>query len=130
MNDLASVNQINEDSATEHRKNIERINDPFNPHNQFKSKHVGTQDGEQTIYINQMQVKNAYNTVYNMEQHLMKTLQGEPVVHHDDSAKSKKKSAIRYVPQHLIVSFNTLRYVKSRDAKTRILYCLNYYRAI
>ena len=34
------------------------------------------------------------------------------------------------MPQHLIVTFNTLRYVRSRDAKTRILYCLNYYRAI
>ena len=42
VNDLASVNQINEDSATEHRKNIERITDPLNPHNQFRSKMVGT----------------------------------------------------------------------------------------
>ena len=52
VNDLASVNQINEDSASEHRKNIDRIIDPNNPQNQFRSKFVGTQEGEQTIYMN------------------------------------------------------------------------------
>jgi hypothetical protein len=31
---------------------------------------------------------------------------------------------------HLLTSYYTLRYVKSRDAKTRILYTLNYFRVI
>jgi len=34
------------------------------------------------------------------------------------------------VPQHLVVTFNTLRYMESRDAKTRLLYYLNYFRAV
>jgi hypothetical protein len=33
VNDLATVNSINEDTASEHRKAIERQNDPLNPHN-------------------------------------------------------------------------------------------------
>jgi hypothetical protein len=33
VNDQASINQINEDSAAEHRKAIERLADDKNPHN-------------------------------------------------------------------------------------------------
>jgi len=33
VNDLATVNSINEDTANEHRKAVERQNDPLNPHN-------------------------------------------------------------------------------------------------
>jgi hypothetical protein len=39
-------------------------------------------------------------------------------------------STLRFVPQHLVVTFNTLRYMESRDAKTRLLYYLNYFRAV
>jgi hypothetical protein len=33
VNDLATVNSINEDTANEHRKAVERQNDPLNPNN-------------------------------------------------------------------------------------------------
>jgi hypothetical protein len=74
VNDLASVNQINEDSAAEHRRALDRLNDVYNSHNQFQGKTVGTQEGEQTIFVNQMPNKGQYNDVYNMEQHLLKTV--------------------------------------------------------
>jgi len=37
---------------------------------------------------------------------------------------------MKFLPAHLIVSYYTLRFMKSRDAKTRILYALNFFRAI
>ena len=40
------------------------------------------------------------------------------------------RSGLRTIPQHLLVSFFTLRYMKSRDNKTKILYALNFCRAI
>jgi hypothetical protein len=63
----------------------------------------------------------------------LKTLKGETSDHHpvQPGKKKKKDSAIfRFVPQHLIVSYNTLRFARARDAKTRILYCMNYFRSI
>jgi hypothetical protein len=82
VNDQASINQINEDSAAEHRKAIERLSDEKNPHNQFKAQTVGTQAGEQTIYVDNMSRKCAQNDPYAMEQHLLKTLKGETSDHH------------------------------------------------
>lgn len=67
VNDLATVNQIKEDSAIEHRKAVERLIDPLNPHNQFKAKAIGTQEGESVIFVDQMHIKGAYNDAYNME---------------------------------------------------------------
>lgn len=40
------------------------------------------------------------------------------------------RSGLRNIPQHLLVSFFTLRYMRSRDNKTKILYALNFCRAI
>ena len=40
------------------------------------------------------------------------------------------KSGLRLTPQHLLVSYFTLRYMKSRDCKTKILYALNFCRAV
>ena len=37
---------------------------------------------------------------------------------------------MRATPQHLLVSLYSLRYMHSRDNKTKILYTLNFYRAI
>ena len=67
VNDLASVNQINEDSAAEHRKAVDRIVDPNNPNSQFKTKTIGTQEGESVIFVDHMSIKGAYNNAYNME---------------------------------------------------------------
>ena len=40
------------------------------------------------------------------------------------------KTGLRMTPQHLLVSFFTLRYMKTRDNKTKILYALNFCRAV
>lgn len=74
VNDLASVNKINEDSAAEHRKAVDRLVDPNNPNNQFKTKTIGTQEGESVIFVDHMYIKGAYNDAYNMEQYLLKTV--------------------------------------------------------
>ena len=39
-------------------------------------------------------------------------------------------NSLRYLPQHMIHAYYILRHMKSRDYKTKILYILNYYRAI
>ena len=44
--------------------------------------------------------------------------------------KKQSKTSLFNLQQHLIQSHNTLRYMNSRDAKTRVLYALNYFRAI
>ena len=41
-----------------------------------------------------------------------------------------KKGSLFDLQQHLIQSHNTLRYMNSRDAKSKILYSLNYFRSI
>lgn len=38
-----------------------------------------------------MEKKNAYNTAYNMEQHLLKTVQGSSSNHHPGGAPPQKK---------------------------------------
>ena len=38
--------------------------------------------------------------------------------------------SLRILPSHLLSAYYTLRFIKSRDAKTKILYTLNYFRAI
>ena len=43
--------------------------------------------------------------------------------------KMNKKSLFK-LPIHLVQSHNTLRYMESRDAKIKIQYSLNYFRAI
>lgn len=40
------------------------------------------------------------------------------------------KNSLFTLQQHLVQSHNTLRYMDSRDSKTKILYSLNYFRAI
>mmetsp|Transcript_29206 Transcript_29206/g.44021 ORF Transcript_29206/g.44021 Transcript_29206/m.44021 type:complete len:107 (-) Transcript_29206:3424-3744(-) len=43
---------------------------------------------------------------------------------------SVSKTSLFNLPQHLIISHNTLRYMHSRELKTKILYSLNYFRSI
>lgn len=47
-----------------------------------------------------------------------------------DKTAVLSRSGLRSTPQHLLVSFFTLRYMKSRDNKTKILYALNFCRAV
>ena len=47
-----------------------------------------------------------------------------------NNSAGMSKTGLRTTPQHLLVSFFTLRYMKSRDNKTKILYALNFCRAV
>jgi len=51
----------------------------------------------------------------------------------DNLAKSSSNitnQSLKYLPQHLINAFYNLRHMKARDYKIKLLYCLNYFRAI
>ena len=41
-----------------------------------------------------------------------------------------QKTVLKTTPQHLLVSYYTLRFMQSKDSKTRILYTLNFFRSI
>ena len=43
---------------------------------------------------------------------------------------SISRTGIKSTPQHLLVSYYTLRYMRSKDSKTKILYTLNFFRSI
>jgi hypothetical protein len=100
VNDLSTVNQINEDSASEHRKKIEQLTSKNNPNNAFMAKSVGTQDGEKDVYVNLIPLKGTFNTAYNMEQHLLKTMQGKSVIKEKGGSKPEKKASndMKFVP--------------------------------
>ena len=72
-----------------------------------------------------------------MEKHLLKTVKGEGFAitgkREGDRAPVKDlKEVPRYkqLPHHLLTCYYTLRFMRSRDSKTKILYVLNYYRSI
>ena len=60
----------------------------------------------------------------------MRAVQDPPPERAESVGKEKGSTSLRVLPQHLIVAYYTLRFMKSRDGKTRILYTLNYFRAI
>ena len=80
-----------------------------------------------------------------MDKHLMNAVQGGGVaaelgLARDESTLRKagerpvpaalSKTGLRSTPQHLLMSFFTLRYMKSKDSKIKILYALNFCRAV
>jgi hypothetical protein len=40
------------------------------------------------------------------------------------------RSGIKSTPQHLLAAYYTLRFVRSKNSKTKILYTLNYFRSV
>lgn len=48
----------------------------------------------------------------------------------DDKKNPFTKSSLLTLQSNLVQSLNTLRYMNSREAKTKILYALNYFRSI
>jgi hypothetical protein len=74
VNDLATVNRINEDNAHLHQENIRKLH-KHNPHNLLTKTLVQTADGDKTISIDHMQMKNSNNVASNMESHLLKAVQ-------------------------------------------------------
>ena len=75
-----------------------------------------------------------------MDKHLMHAVQGGGVATERGKGRSDSRPAesrslpsrtgLRMTPQHLLVSYYTLRYMKSRDCKIKILYALNFCRAL
>lgn len=84
---------------------------------------------------------NSLNDAAQMDKHLMNAVQGGGVASdigngRDQTLRLQEKQAamsrsgLRSTPHHLLVSFFTLRYMKSRDNKTKIMYALNFCRAV
>lgn len=66
----------------------------------------------------------------NIEAHLMCAVQDPKDEEEDEVRAPPKTNSLASMAGHLLTSYYTLRFIKSRDAKTRILYTLNYFRAI
>ena len=67
----------------------------------------------------------------NLRVHFQSAIKGE--MGKDNLAKSSSNitnQSLKYLPQHLINAFYNLRHMKARDYKIKLLYCLNYFRAI
>jgi len=75
-----------------------------------------------------------------MDKHLMDAVQGGGVstdmgrgrsdARKPENRNLPSRSGLRMTPQHLLVSYYTLRYMKSRDCKIKIMYALNFCRAV
>lgn len=139
LNDLASVNRINEDNATLHQQSVKKL-DSHNPHDQIKVKVLTTQDGHKQLSVNLTEMKSMSNEAEQVEKHLLGAVQGKGIASEMGNAKSEvygelpperpAKAVLRVTPQHLLVSYYTLRFMQSKDSKTKILYTLNFFRSI
>jgi len=48
----------------------------------------------------------------------------------EEVATTTTRTSLRYCAQHLLTALYTLRFISSRDNKTKILYTLNYFRSV
>lgn len=136
MNDLATVNRINEDNAHLHISNISKLA-KHNPH-EMMSKRIVTSslqdNGDKYMNIDTMPIKSSSNVAGNMEAHLLSAVQDTTVTAEDEAdpptAEACKGNTFNSLPSHLLTSYYTLRFIKSRDSKTRLLYTLNYFRSV
>ena len=78
VNDLASVNRINEDNAILHQQSVKKLN-AYNPHDQIKVKLVTTQDGDKRLNVNLTELKSMSNETEQIESHLLTTVQGKGI---------------------------------------------------
>ncbi len=73
------------------------------------------------------------NEADNLKDHFFSAIKGEINGNPKDANKDLPHvniHSLRYLPQHLIHAYYILRQMKSRDYKTKLLYSLNYFRAI
>ena len=100
-----------------------------------------TNDGERKFAFNLQEHLNSHNEAAQMDKQLMNAVQGGGIASSMGKGRSEQlrqpeksaamsRSGLRMTPQHLLVSYFTLRYMKSRDNKTKILYALNFCRAV
>jgi hypothetical protein len=64
VNDLASVNRINEDNAIVHQQTVKKLN-VRNPHDNIKVKIVSTQGGDKKTNLNLTELKSRRNDLHN-----------------------------------------------------------------
>ena len=132
VNDLATVNRINEDNAHLHQESLRKLL-KHNPHNLLLQTQVSTIEGDKKVAVDHMQVRNSNNTTANIESHLLQAVQNPKSTEDGQHAQidlEAHSNSLRHLPTHLLVSYNTLRFLSSRDAKTRILYTLNFFRSV
>ena len=76
LNDLASINRINEDNATLHLQAVKRLA-AYNPHDQIKVKVLTTQDGHKQLNVNLQEMKSMSSEAEQVEKHLLGAVQGK-----------------------------------------------------
>lgn len=111
-----------------------------NAHKQDKKIVVQTNDGDKPMIVDQLPYKHSSSQAGNIEAHLLKATQKSPYESREDDSDSgqdrnEKASfvlghSIYSMPSHLVVAYYTLRFMTSRDCKTKVMYTLNYFRAI
>jgi len=69
VNDLATVNRINEDNAHLHQETLRKLQ-KHNPHNFMVKSQVSTSDGDKKVTVDQSEIKNSLNQATNIEKHL------------------------------------------------------------
>ena len=140
VHDLASVNRLNEDNAILHQQAVKKLH-AHNPHNQIKVKVVTSSNGDRKTNYNLTELKSMSNEAEQVDKHLLGAVQGQGIAAEMGQGKTEvyrpapeptsvSRAGLKATPQHLLVSYYTLRFMKSKDAKTRILYALNYFRAM
>lgn len=60
VNDVATVNRINEDNAHLHKENVIKLI-KYNPHDLTKKVSVNTNDGDKVIIVDCLQYKNSHS---------------------------------------------------------------------
>ncbi len=68
----------------------------------------------------------------NLRIHFMSAIKGEmgQDTSNTKGVASLTNMSLKYLPQHLINAYYCLRHMQTRDYKIKLLYCLNYFRAI
>jgi hypothetical protein len=108
------------------------------PHDLIKVVNIATHDGSKQVNVDFMPLMNSLNESANIEHHLLSAVQqgSEKARKQENESKEKPRAAIgehsvlRSLPLHYLSAYFTLRFMESRDAKTKILYTLNYFRSI
>lgn len=79
-------------------------------------------------------VRNLVDPATNIQEHLLKAvLSSTPS---DEKTQQSKlstdlgKASLKFLPHHLLVSLGSLTFLNSREGKIKLIYILNYFRAI
>lgn len=124
VHDMATINRINEDNSALHQKSINKLL-KSDPNSQIVRTTLHTQDGEKVFEVDKSQFQKGRAAEL---EHSLHAVQGR--LNDEDASKPNQVYSIQQLPSHLLNSHYTLRYMSSRDNKTRLLYILNYFRSV